>query len=339
MPVNRNALIRYITIDKCLQNHYRKWTLDDLIDACSDALYEFEGIDKGVSKRTVQADIQVMRSEKLGYNAPIIVKENKYYTYEDPDYSITNIPLTDQDLEKLEEAVDILRQFKGFSHFKELSGIVQKLEDKVYSQRMHLQPVIDFEKNEDLRGLEYLDIFYLSIRKKQVLELLYKSFRAKSEQIIIFHPYLLKEYRNRWFILGHSNLQEPLMTLAIDRVYDAKIRHTEDFIEDKNFNPALYYKDVIGVTVNNADIETIQLFIDKEYAPYVITKPFHSSQKIIRKDNNGLEITIEVIPNFELQREILSYGEGIKVIAPEKLKKKIEEKLKMASGKYPPARN
>ena len=83
MPVNRNALIRYTTIDKCLQNYYRNWTLDDLIEACSEALYEYEGIRKGVSRRTVQADIQFMRSDKLGYNAPIIVIDKKYYTYED----------------------------------------------------------------------------------------------------------------------------------------------------------------------------------------------------------------------------------------------------------------
>ena len=88
MPVNRNALIRYKTIDNCLRNPYRRWTLEDLVDACSDALYEYEGIDKGISKRTVQMDIQMMRSEKLGYNAPIIVYENKYYKYEDPEYSI-----------------------------------------------------------------------------------------------------------------------------------------------------------------------------------------------------------------------------------------------------------
>ena len=73
MPANRNALIRYKTIDNCLRNPYRRWTLEDLVDACSDALYEYEGIDKGISKRTVQMDIQMMRSEKLGYNAPIVV--------------------------------------------------------------------------------------------------------------------------------------------------------------------------------------------------------------------------------------------------------------------------
>jgi len=80
MPVTRNALIRYRTIDNCLRNRARKWTLEDLIEACSEALYEYEGIDKGVSRRSIQMDIQFMRSDKLGYNAPIVVLEKKYYT-------------------------------------------------------------------------------------------------------------------------------------------------------------------------------------------------------------------------------------------------------------------
>ena len=79
MPVSKNALIRYKTIDRCLRNRYRRWTLEDLIEACSDALYEYEGRDEGVSRRTVQLDIQMMRSDKLGYNAPIKVVDRKYY--------------------------------------------------------------------------------------------------------------------------------------------------------------------------------------------------------------------------------------------------------------------
>lgn len=71
MPANKNALIRYKTIDNCLRNRYRRWTIDDLVEACSDALYDCEGISKGVSLRTVQNDLQIMRSDKLGYNAPI----------------------------------------------------------------------------------------------------------------------------------------------------------------------------------------------------------------------------------------------------------------------------
>lgn len=108
MPANKNALIRYKTIDRCLRNRFRRWTIDDLTEACSNALYEMEGIMKGVSVRTVQGDLQIMRSDKLGYNAPIEVYDRIYYRYADPDYSISDTPLTEEDCDLLKEAVELL---------------------------------------------------------------------------------------------------------------------------------------------------------------------------------------------------------------------------------------
>lgn len=131
MPANRNALIRYKTIDNCLRNPYRRWTLDDLVEACSEALYEYEGIDKGISRRTVQMDIQVMRSEKLGYNAPIEVYENKYYRYAESDYTITRLPLSRNDIEVLSETVNLLRQFQDFDYFSEMADVIGRLQDSV----------------------------------------------------------------------------------------------------------------------------------------------------------------------------------------------------------------
>ena len=113
MPANKNALIRYKTIDNCRRNKYRRWTLDDLVAACSEAIYDAEGIEKGVSVRTVQSDIQMMRSDKLGYNAPIEVYDHKYYRYADDDFSIMNMPLSPNDYDVLHEAVDMLRQLDG----------------------------------------------------------------------------------------------------------------------------------------------------------------------------------------------------------------------------------
>lgn len=120
MPTNRNALIRYRTIDQCLRNRRRKWTLQDLLAACSQALYEFGGIDKELSVRTLRLDLQAMRSNQLGYNAPIIVTENKYYTYEDPAYSITQIPLTHEDLEVLKMCRDCFNNSKALAISRKL---------------------------------------------------------------------------------------------------------------------------------------------------------------------------------------------------------------------------
>lgn len=131
MPANKNALIRYNTIDKCLRNKYRRWTIDDLVDACSDALYEMEGIAKGVSIRTVQGDIQLMRSDKLGYNAPIEVYDNKYYRYADSDYSIRENRLSEDDYELVEKAVTLIGRVEKNTDVAELGKVLLQLKTKL----------------------------------------------------------------------------------------------------------------------------------------------------------------------------------------------------------------
>lgn len=334
MAVNKNALIRYKTVDKCLQNNYRKWTLNDLIEAVSDALYEYEGKDIDVSKRTVQLDIQMMRSDKLGYNAPIVVYDRKFYKYDDENYSITNSPISNQDLTKLSEAVSFLKQFQGFSHFAELGSMVQKLEDHVYTQKTQETSLIDFEKNENLKGLEFLNELYQFILKKQAIEITYQSFKARQENTFTYHPYLLKEFRNRWFIIGQRKKNEGVMNLALDRIISIK-KSSKAFVFDTDFNAESYYKNVIGVSVSpNLESETVVLYVNHKHAPYVLTKPFHHSQKEVSRDHYGVTISFEIQLNFELEKEILGLGEGIKVIAPERLKRNIKERLYDAVDAY-----
>ena len=145
MPLNRATLIRISTIDKCLQNHYRRWTINDLIDACTDALAEFEGRSNPVSRRTFQNDLALMRSDRLGYNAPIVVRENKYYEYEDPDFSITHLPLNDEGLDALNSALDILRQLQGFPQLAPSIDIISKLNEQISRQTGSSAPAMDME--------------------------------------------------------------------------------------------------------------------------------------------------------------------------------------------------
>ena len=130
MPANKNALIRYRTIDRCLRNRYRRWTLDDLVDACSDALYDMEGITKGVCTRSVQMDIQIMRSDKLGYYAAIEVYDRVYYRYADPDYSITEMPLSADDCKLINEAISLLSNTKN-SDTVRAQKVLKKVEERL----------------------------------------------------------------------------------------------------------------------------------------------------------------------------------------------------------------
>ena len=317
MAQNKNALIRYKTIDKCLQNKYRKWTLNDLIDACSEALYEYEGRDVNVSKRSVQLDIQLMRSDKLGYNAPIVVYDKKYYRYEDDNFSITDIPLTENDMNVLSETVEMLKQFKDFSLFSELGGIIQRLEDKVYTEKTQQSAIIHLDKNENLKGLEHLDVLYQAILKEVCLDVTYRSFKARSSAVILVHPLILKEFNNRWFLIARNNKNREILTLALDRIvevdYNLKVSYRRE-----QFNGDDYYRNTIGVTVLNDDsIEEVHLKINRENAPYVLTKPLHSSQQLLEKHKDGsIEILVRVHMNLEFIRLILGFGEGVEVLSP-----------------------
>ena len=337
MPVNKNALLRYKTIDNCLRNRARKWTLEDLIDACSDALYEYTGKDEYISRRTIQLDIQKMRSDELGYNAPIIVKEKRYYTYEDPDYSITNIPLTENDLSLMSEAVGVLKQLSGFSALSGMEDIVGRLEDQVSVVRHEKTPVIYFENNERLVGLNHIAPLYQAIASKTPVELTYQSFTATRPHTFVFSPYVLKEYRNRWFVYGRRMRYASLQNLALDRIIEVKPAPKDAvFIEDPEFDPKTFFEDVIGVTKASTDEPHIVTFwASPEQVPYITTKPLHRSQRILKVNPDGSAVfDIKVVLNYELEREFISFFSGVKVLSPKLLVNHVSRKLKDAADMY-----
>lgn len=337
MSQNKNALIRYKTIDKCLQNKYRQWTLEDLIEECSEALFEYEGRENPISKRTIQMDIQLMRSEKLGYNAPIVVYDKKYYKYEDEDFTITDIPLTETDINVLTETVSMLKQFKDFSLFNDVSDILQRLEDKIYAEKSHTKPVIYLDKNENLKGLHYLDEIYQAIIKKMVLIITYKSFKSREETKFHFHPFILKEFNNRWFLVGKKKDGQPITNLALDRIisidYDFNLAYLEE-----DFDADSYYKDIIGVTVNSGlQPRRIELWIDAANAPYVTTKPLHPSQRLIKEnEDQSIIVHLFISPNYEMERLLLGFGDSIEILRPENLRNRMKKILQRAISRYDP---
>jgi predicted DNA-binding transcriptional regulator YafY len=338
MPVNRNALIRYRTIDSCLRNRHRQWTLEDLIDACSHALFEYEGIDKGVSRRTIQTDLETMRSGKLGYEAPIVVIERKYYTYDDKDFTITNIPLDAQDLHVLAEASLLLRQFKGLPHSDDLNVMLTKLEDRIHSQRSHSGPVIEFERNDLLAGLHWIEPLRQHIVDRRCAQITYRSFRARSASRFLFSPYLLKEYRNRWFVYGMvHDRSKPFRPLALDRIHDVDTPEEADvlFIPNTVVDLAAFFADMIGVT-RSLDQQPRQIIFraSPASAPYLLTKPLHASQQVLASERGHVTFSVHVVINYELIREFLGFGADVEVLEPSVLRQHVMTTLATALEQY-----
>ena len=337
MPVNKNALLRYKTIDNCLRNRARKWTLEDLIEACSDALYEFTGKDEYISRRTIQLDLQKMRSDELGYNAPIIVMDKKYYTYEDPDYSITNIPLTESDLSLMSDAVNVLKQLSGFSALSGMEDIVGRLEDQVSVVRQASEPVIFYENNERLVGLDHIGTLYKAIKERRPLLLTYHSFKADHPSHFVFSPYILKEYRNRWFVFGHRDGFANITNLALDRIIDISEAPADtEYVETPDFEPQSYFGEMIGVTRDRKDKPCrIKFWVSTDQAPYVLTKPMHPTQKLLKTNPDGSAVLeMSIILNRELVRFLVSMSNGVRVLSPKRLVDEIRSWLISAVDMY-----
>ncbi len=333
MPVNKNALIRYKRIDQCLCNPYRKWTLDDLVEECAEALYEYEGIRRGVSVRTVQGDIQMMRSDKLGYEAPIEVYEHKYYRYSDPEYSITKLPISQTDLKTMKEAVDMLRQFEDFDHFTEMSDVVSRLQDNLAIANGK-RSIVDFERNSNLRGLKFLNPLYNYINNRIVITVKYKSYLSKKVQNYTVHPHLLKEYRNRWFLFCTTNWNRRVINLALDRIEKIDEEVHIPYRDNREFNPEVYFKNMIGVS-KTGYVDKIEFIASKEQVGYILTKPLHSSQEIKEtRDDGSVVFEIAIEPNVEFYQLMMSISDSVKVLSPQRVVNELQRRLNKAISQY-----
>ncbi len=334
MATNKNASYRYRVIDNCLKNTARKWTLNDLIETISEKLEDGLSIYKGVSKRTVQNDISIMRSMyPRGFDAPIVCKDGNY-SYKDPYYSINNSPLNERDIDALQEAIDIFKQFESIPVFEELNSMVLKLEGKILTDKDDKRKIIDFEKVENVKGIKLIKPLYEFIKNKQVVEIIYRPFNRDESLIMVIHPYLLKEFNNRWFLIGYNEELKKMSHLALDRIQT--FTKTDIFFRiSKEFNENLYFNNILGITLpENTQPELIELSFSPDRAPYIKTKPIHQSQIIIKEDEEGIIIQLKLVINKELISLLLSFGKDINVIKPESLKMEIKEIISVAIKKY-----
>lgn len=338
MPLNRATLIRISTIDRCLQNHYRRWTINDLIDACTDALAEYEGRSNPVSRRTFQNDLALMRSDRLGYNAPIVVRDNKYYEYEDPDFSITHLPLNDDGLDALNSALDILRQLQGFPQLASSIDTISKLNEQIARHTGTDAPAMDMETVHGYSGSRFIGIIYDAVKKHKTITIEYQSFKARNQEKLIVYPYLLKEYRNRWFLIGEksTNKVPQVNIFALDRIHSVEIDNVHPFRQCVDFDPEHFFDDTVGVTKSIHDkARRVVIRIDRDQAPYVETKPLHKSQKVEQRHRDGsIQISLKVVINNELERLILGYGGHAEVIAPPEFRNRIANSIHKAANLY-----
>lgn len=333
MPKNKEALIRYRVINRLLRD-YGHVTKEQMIRACETTLDIFP-----ISERTIDADIHAMRYDNgLGYYAPIRYdRYKKVYYYENSGYSIDNIPLNDDEIQSLIFAATLLDQFKQVEIFSKFTGSVQKIIDAVNIHRAREKEetldFIDFEKVPFFKGSDYLNALVRAIRQRKVLQITYRAFYSEKDHHHDIHPYLLKEYRNRWYLIGLHDYFREIRTYGLDRIVSITENTEMEYI-DNHFSPERFFRNSIGIFSVPEEPPVIVLRFNRESAQYFITQPIHESQIVLDESEDSVTFSIRVHPTAELIQLILGWGREVEVMEPADLRDTILDVSREVVRKY-----
>lgn len=325
MPKTKNAQLRYRVLDMCFRNTRKRFYIDDLVKACNEELRVNSG--SSVSKRQVQEDIIFMESE-AGWEIELERcrdVHSVYYKYKDPNFSIFNLPMSQSEMEQLSDTIQMLSRFKGLPQYTWMDEVFVRLKD-YFQLDGTVSGSVSFAQNPDLKGLEHFSPLFDAIVKKQVLGICYHRFK-KPPSLRIVHPYQLRQYNDRWFLLG---LEErllpriPVAVIPIDRIQGFNVMDDTIFQEYQGVDFDDYFYDVIGVSIN-PEGQLTQVILKAAYpaADYIETKPIHPSQRIVERGTNYIIFQLEIIPNYEFETQLLTFADQTEIIQPLSLRNKI----------------
>ncbi|MFN8287192.1 MAG: WYL domain-containing protein [Chitinophagales bacterium] len=331
MPLNRDAYSRYRLIDTRLQKKPYP-TLEDLIS------YVSEHVDKTISKRTLQLDLQEMRyNQALGFNAPIAYnRAERTYHYADPEYSINNLPVSADELHGLDFAISLLDQFKHLPAIKEFEEAIMKIAStvKMNKDARGESDYIQLDKPFVIKGIELVEPILKAISERRVVKFTYQRHGSDTASQILLEPYLIRESKNFWYVIGNgiSKKDHKILTFALDRIQD--LRLTEQTFSDEKIDKKNFYNNVLGVSIAEGKPEKVVLSFAPMQGKYIKTIPIHHSQKVIKDTDKELRISLELVINTELKMQIMSYGDKVKVISPAPLVEEMKGLAKNLSKLY-----
>ncbi len=329
MPSSKLAFLRYLLIDEMLRNKQRKFpTKEEILEACNDRF----GV---TSASTIEKDLNAMRFE---FDAPIEYnKKEKGYEYTEKSYKFLGLShLSQQDVLALTFVESVLKDFRELPIFAEFSDAVDKVIDGVQmtkatknntAKAVHHQ-CVKIDKIPYINGNTQLSQLINPIINKKVIDIFYKKFNAETTKKYTIHPYLLKEYKNMWYLIGYVDDYKEVRTFGIDRMtYIEETDKTYIPAQAINFDADNFYKHCLGVTALDSPPEKIVLQFAAPAMHYIKTQPLHSSQVVEEETDNYCTVALELVINYELLREILSYGSQVKVVSPITLQQQVEKEL------------
>ena len=338
MPTNKNALVRYRQLDILLSDHHHYYDIHDLTEKVNDLL-EFDGFSP-VTQRCIEKDLIDMQGL---FSAPIEHEKKNSKNcifYWNRSFTIFSQEMSREERNLLREVLSTIGQFNGLDNFKWLDDF------KIGLGLEERRQIISFSNNPFLQNSNLLGTLFDQISNEVVIKLSYHTFTDPTIRSIVFHPYLLKQYNDRWFLLGAADSDHKILTFALDRIDEVEPLPEKKYAECPE-ELQERFENIVGVTLyEERKCEHILCWVNDSSKGYVDTKPMHESytpykgEKEIELHNQypqlegGLFFSIDCIPNFELIRELCSFGSNLVVLTPDTIRSEIRNRLQEHLEQY-----
>jgi predicted DNA-binding transcriptional regulator YafY len=334
MAVNKSAFQRYRIIDRCIRNSAKPFpSKKELREACEEELFGTN--ESHICDSTIEKDLRYMRVE---HDAPIKFNRlNNGYYYSDEKYALDKMPLTDVDVDAIKMATNILSQFKNTNLFQQFEVAIDKIVDRVNIsndvQDVAIEKYVQFETVHKIEGNEHLEQILEAIKGNKVIQFGYQSYQSSIAKIRRVHPYLLKEYRNRWYLIGKSELKDKILTFGLDRVYDLELL-SQNFKKDQDFSADRFFKHAIGITTSDELPVDLKIETNEVLSKYLLSQPLHHSQVFTGEKKGRYQFTYYLLITYELKMQLLGFGSDLKVLAPNQLIEDIKSTSKTVFSQY-----
>jgi predicted DNA-binding transcriptional regulator YafY len=287
----RESTARLILIVNKLRK--KSSSLKEILDYL-DEESDLQGYNYRISTRTFQRDLEDIRSL---YNIDI------QYNFSTKVYYLENEEQHDTMKERILEAFDTFNALN--------------VSDRI-SKYIH------FEKRRP-QGTENLYGLIHAIKNSKCISFNYAKFWDDFTTKRTIEPYALKEFSNRWYVMGKDLKDGAIKTFALDRLSDFQILTTA-FEYPTNFNIEKHFEFCFGIiSPNDEKPQKITLSFDAHQGKYIKTLPLHATQRIIKDTKDELQIELTLCITHDFIMEILSYGDTVEVLGPQRLIDEIKQ--------------
>lgn len=181
---------------------------------------------------------------------------------------------------------------------------------------------------------EFLPAVISAMRAGVAVKFDYAGFnRSLTERDILFEPYFLKRYKQRWYMVGRRAKSGDIRTYALDRV--KAMESTDSRFElPEGLTIQSLFGNIMGVTSSKAAERMVRLQTTRTQAKYFRALPFHHTQKEELTGDDHSVFSYRLKLNYELVHELMSLGDAVTVLEPRELRIMLADELQKALARY-----